>query len=61
MMRGDVAQLEEHLLCKQGVVGSSPIISTKRYSYIMDKKIFQNLSEKELKQGKDSIYRYIIF
>jgi hypothetical protein len=26
--RGDVAQLEEHLLCKQGVVGSSPIIST---------------------------------
>ena len=25
---GDVAQLEEHLLCKQGVVGSSPIIST---------------------------------
>ena len=28
---GDVAQLEEHLLCKQGVVGSSPIISTPRY------------------------------
>src|SRR5579863_10538354 len=25
---GDVAQLEEHLLCKQGVVGSSPIVST---------------------------------
>ena len=55
MMRGDVAQLEEHLLCKQGVVGSSPIISTKRYSYIMDKKDFENLSEKELKQLKDSI------
>jgi hypothetical protein len=61
MMRGDVAQLEEHLLCKQGVVGSSPIISTKRYSYIMDKKIFQNLSEKELMQRKESIYRYTIF
>tara|TARA_B100001029_G_scaffold20635_1_gene13661 strand:+ start:102 stop:413 length:312 start_codon:yes stop_codon:yes gene_type:complete len=30
-MRGDVAQLEEHLLCKQGVVGSSPIISTMDY------------------------------
>ena len=30
-MRGDVAQLEEHLLCKQGVVGSSPIISTVDY------------------------------
>ena len=31
MLRGDVAQLEEHLLCKQGVVGSSPIISTMDY------------------------------
>ena len=30
-MQGDVAQLEEHLLCKQGVVGSSPIISTMDY------------------------------
>jgi hypothetical protein len=26
--QGDVAQLAEHLLCKQGVVGSSPIVST---------------------------------
>ena len=26
--RGGVAQLGEHLLCKQGVVGSSPITST---------------------------------
>ena len=26
--RGDVAQLGEHLLCKQGVGGSSPLIST---------------------------------
>ncbi len=26
--RGDVAQLEEHRLCKPGVVGSSPIVST---------------------------------
>jgi hypothetical protein len=25
---GDVAQLVEHLLCKQGVRGSSPLIST---------------------------------
>ncbi len=31
LKRGDVAQLEEHLLCKQGVVGSSPIISTMDY------------------------------
>jgi hypothetical protein len=27
-MRGDVAQLVEHLLCKQGVGGSSPLVST---------------------------------
>jgi len=27
----------------------------------MDKKIFQNLSEKELMQRKESIYRYTIF
>ena len=26
---GGVAQLGEHLLCKQGVVGSNPFISTK--------------------------------
>ncbi len=27
--RGGVAQLGEHLPCKQGVMGSNPIISTK--------------------------------
>ena len=27
--RGGVAQLGEHLLCKQGVIGSNPFISTK--------------------------------
>jgi len=27
----------------------------------MDKKIFENLSEKKLDQHKDSIYRYITF
>ena len=26
--RGGLAQLEEHLLCKQGVTGSSPVTST---------------------------------
>src|SRR5262249_58686679 len=29
---GDVAQLGEHLLCKQGVAGSNPVISTRRES-----------------------------
>lgn len=28
-LNGDVAQLGEHLLCKQRVAGSSPAISTK--------------------------------
>ena len=55
MMQGDVAQLEEHLLCKQGVVGSSPIISTKRYPINMDKKDLKNLSESELRELKESI------
>ena len=54
-MRGDVAQLEEHLLCKQGVVGSSPIISTTRYRINMDKKDLKNLSESELRELKESI------
>ena len=29
---GDVAQLGEHLPCKQGVMGSNPIISTSRFN-----------------------------
>ena len=34
---GGIAQLGEHLLCKQGVIGSIPIISTIRpvgYAYV---------------------------
>jgi hypothetical protein len=34
---GDVAQLEEHLLCKQGVVGSSPIISTANTNFLLSR------------------------
>ena len=30
---GGVAQLGEHLLCKQGVRGSIPLISTKRWAH----------------------------
>ena len=54
-MRGDVAQLEEHLLCKQGVVGSSPIISTIRSPKYMDKKDLEKLSVSELLKLKESI------
>ncbi len=32
LARGALAQLGEHLLCKQGVIGSIPIGSTKLYS-----------------------------
>ena len=31
---GDVAQLGEHLLCKQGVVGSNPIVSTIGWGWV---------------------------
>ena len=31
--RGGVAQLGEHLLCKQGVIGSNPFISTNFFSW----------------------------
>ena len=31
-LHGGVAQLEEHLLCKQGVRGSSPLVSTRSLS-----------------------------
>ena len=30
---GAIAQLEEHLLCKQGVRGSSPLSSTTTYQW----------------------------
>ena len=31
ILYGGIAQLGEHLLCKQGVIGSIPIISTMGY------------------------------
>ena len=34
--RGGVAQLGEHLLCKQGVIGSNPFIST-IFSFVKEK------------------------
>ena len=33
LLYGGVAQLGEHLLCKQGVIGSIPFISTKMWAY----------------------------
>ena len=35
-LSGDVAQLVEHLLCKQGVGGSSPLVSTGNRQVIPD-------------------------
>ena len=46
---GDVAQLVEHLLCKQGVRGSSPLISTRdaceivSLTLVADELSFENL------------------
>ena len=45
---GGVAQLGEHLPCKQGVMGSNPIISTKRES--AKKMLIENRIRKETKQ-----------
>ena len=42
-INGDVAQLGEHLPCKQGVKGSNPSISTRN--------LFEGLSGEE-RQGK---------
>ena len=36
---GGIAQLGEHLLCKQGVIGSIPIISTSREARHLIKRI----------------------
>ena len=46
---GGVAQLGEHLPCKQGVMGSNPIISTKGRAA----KLFPNKSSKGLKIRRD--------
>ena len=34
-VNGELAQLVEHLLCKQGVIGSSPIFSTAPDRYVV--------------------------
>ena len=46
---GGVAQLGEHLPCKQGVMGSNPIISTSKQS--LQKMFIENrIKKKETKQ-----------
>ena len=49
--RGDVAQLGEHLLCKQGVSGSSPLIST---MHLVNRIGNRDLSEKRRKRKSGS-------
>ena len=44
---GGVAQLGEHLPCKQGVMGSNPIISTKSVERTKKKKAEENGSGRE--------------
>ena len=47
---GVVAQLGEHLPCKQGVRGSNPLISTPKSSSVthLENRIYDNLAEHEL-------------
>ena len=46
-MYGGVAQLGEHLPCKQGVRGSNPLISTPKSSSVthLENRIYDNLAE----------------
>ena len=44
---GGIAQLGEHLPCKQGVIGSIPIISTKVRLKHFCKRMFQSDFEKD--------------
>ena len=44
--RGDVAQLVEHLLCKQGVRGSSPLISTIKIEFVDPSRWFSTWARK---------------
>ena len=61
--RGGIAQLGEHLLCKQGVIGSSPIISTIKtwikysdlwvfYSGLKPELHLENWTEEKMKKSK---------
>ena len=47
LLQGGVAQLGEHLPCKQGVMGSNPIISTKSVKRTKKKKAEENGSGRE--------------
>ena len=51
MRHGGIAQLVEHLLCKQGVSGSIPLISTIRSFYSGDICTLKTEQRKEEKQG----------
>ena len=52
VMVGAVAQLGEHLLCKQGVSGSIPLSSTKVLVLRTERLIALSLKEKSLHQAK---------
>ena len=47
LLQGGVAQLGEHLPCKQGVMGSIPIISTKSLKRTKKKEAEENGSGRE--------------
>ena len=56
---GGVAQLGEHLPCKQGVMGSNPIISTKQSRKTLQSKVFR-LCLIECRDSNDERHRATI-
>ena len=46
--RGGVAQLGEHLLCKQGVIGSNPFISTNFFERRVESRVIDGGTGKRL-------------
>ena len=60
---GGVAQLGEHLLCKQGVIGSIPFISTKdrigfKATKVSEKQMKSKGLKKETDPDRKSIWAY---
>ena len=51
---GDIAQLGEHLPCKQGVKGSNPFISTGSASFCFMKGSFSKALKKKSGRGREN-------
>jgi hypothetical protein len=52
--RADLAQLVEHLICNQGVTGSSPVIGTSNFNDLAFHHTFHQALEKQLLREGES-------